>query len=47
VVVDGNLVTSRSPGTALEFGLKLVELLAGKEKMKLVMAQTLAICPDD
>ena len=32
VVVDGNLVTSRGPGTALEFALKLVELLFGKEK---------------
>lgn len=47
VVVDGNLVTSRSPGTALEFALKLVELLAGKEKMMLVKAQTLAVCWDD
>ena len=47
VVVDGNLVTSRSPGTALEFALKLVELMAGKEKMMLVKAQTLAICQDD
>ena len=27
VVVDGNLVTSRGPGTAIEFALKLVELL--------------------
>lgn len=32
VVVDGNCVTSRGPGTALEFSLKLVELLVGKEK---------------
>jgi protein deglycase len=32
VVVDGNLVTSRGPGTAVEFALKLVELLDGKEK---------------
>lgn len=47
VEVDGNLVTSRSPGTALEFALKLVELLAGKEKMMLVKAQTLAVCWDD
>lgn len=27
VVVDGKLVTSRGPGTAFAFGLKLVELL--------------------
>ncbi|MFQ5443816.1 MAG: DJ-1 family glyoxalase III [Nitrospinales bacterium] len=31
VVVDGNIITSRSPGTALEFALKLVELLFGEE----------------
>jgi protein deglycase len=47
VVVDGNLVTSRSPGTALEFALKLVEVLVGKEKMQMVKAQTLAICQGD
>jgi 4-methyl-5(b-hydroxyethyl)-thiazole monophosphate biosynthesis len=29
VVVDGNLVTSRGPGTAIEFGLTLVEQLFG------------------
>ncbi len=33
VVQDGLLVTSQAPGTALEFALRLVELLAGKEKM--------------
>jgi 4-methyl-5(b-hydroxyethyl)-thiazole monophosphate biosynthesis len=32
VVVDGNIVTSRGPGTAIEFALKLVELLFGREK---------------
>ena len=32
VVVDGNIVTSRGPGSALEFSLQLVEQLAGKEK---------------
>ena len=32
VVVDGNCVTSRGPGTALEFSLKLVELLFDTEK---------------
>jgi len=46
VVVDGNLITSRAPGTALEFALKLVEVLAGKEKMELVKAQTMAFCPE-
>ena len=29
VVVDGKVVTSRGPGTAMEFGLALIELLAG------------------
>jgi 4-methyl-5(b-hydroxyethyl)-thiazole monophosphate biosynthesis len=38
VVVDGNVVTSRGPGTALEFALKLVELLYGQEKAKGVAA---------
>jgi len=31
VVVDGSLVTSRGPGTALEFSLELVGLLKGPE----------------
>lgn len=31
VVVDGDLVTSRGPGTALEFALTLAARLAGKE----------------
>lgn len=34
VVVDGNLITSRGPGTALEFALALVEQLYGSEKAK-------------
>ena len=36
VVVDSNCVTSRGPGTALEFALKLVELLYGEEKARAV-----------
>jgi 4-methyl-5(b-hydroxyethyl)-thiazole monophosphate biosynthesis len=32
VVVDGSCVTSQGPATALEFALKLVELLFGEEK---------------
>ncbi|HAP67813.1 MAG TPA: DJ-1 family protein [Nitrospinae bacterium] len=32
VVVDGNIVTSQGPGTAIEFAFKLVELLLGKDK---------------
>lgn len=34
VVVDGNLITSRGPGTALEFALALVEQLYGSEKAR-------------
>lgn len=32
VVVDGNIVTSQGPGTAMEFSLKIVEKLLGKTK---------------
>ena len=42
VVADGNLITSRSPGTALEFALKLVEILFGKDRMEAVNAGVLA-----
>ncbi|XP_055586219.1 protein dj-1beta [Uranotaenia lowii] len=36
VVVDGNLVTSRGPGTAFDFALKLGEILVGLDKVKQV-----------
>jgi 4-methyl-5(b-hydroxyethyl)-thiazole monophosphate biosynthesis len=32
VVTDGKIVTSRGPGTAMDFALQLIELLAGKAK---------------
>jgi 4-methyl-5(b-hydroxyethyl)-thiazole monophosphate biosynthesis len=32
VVEDGNIVTSRGPGTALSFGLAIVARLLNKEK---------------
>ena len=38
VVMDGNCLTSRGPGTAVEFALALVERLYGKEKQKEVAA---------
>jgi len=42
VVVDKNLVTSKSPGTAMEFSIKLVEILAGKEKSIEIAEEVLA-----
>ena len=36
VEVDGNLITSQSPGTAMEFALKLIEVLFGKERLAVV-----------
>ncbi len=41
VVVDGNLITSRGAGTALDFGLALVECLAGKAVAERVAAEIL------
>jgi len=32
VIEDGTVVTSRGPGTALEFSLELVRILAGPDK---------------
>lgn len=42
VVVDGHIVTSQSPGTAMEFSLKLVEILFGRERMDVVNQGVLA-----
>jgi 4-methyl-5(b-hydroxyethyl)-thiazole monophosphate biosynthesis len=44
VVVDGRVVTSQGPGTAMEFSLKLVELFAGRAKMEEVREDILAVC---
>jgi 4-methyl-5(b-hydroxyethyl)-thiazole monophosphate biosynthesis len=32
VVTDGNVITSRGPGTAMEFALTLIEILVGRAK---------------
>ena len=40
VVVNGMCVTSQGPGTAIEMGLKLIELLSSEEKAQSV-AKTL------
>lgn len=48
VVVDGNLVTSRSPGTTFLFALTLVSKLVGDEvkrnrKRKVILGSNLAL----
>lgn len=40
VLVDGNLITSRGPGTSMEFALGIVEKLFGREKA-LELAKTM------
>ena len=42
IVVDGNIITSQGPGTAVEFAFKLVEVLLGKEKVAEVNKGVLA-----
>jgi protein deglycase len=39
VVTDGNIVTSRGPGTAMDFALHLIELLLGREQRDAVEAK--------
>ena len=41
VVVDGNCITSRGPGTAIEFALALIEALYGAEKARSIGQQML------
>ena len=42
VVADGKLITSRGPGTAIDFGLKIVELLLGEEPAAYIRGRLLA-----
>jgi len=32
LVTDGKVITSRGPGTAMDFALQLIEILAGSDK---------------
>ena len=41
VEVDGNIITSRGPGTAMDLALTLIELLEGKDKRAEVNLQLL------
>ncbi len=42
VVIDGRLVTSRGPGTAMEFAMALVEILMGRQKVEEINQGVLA-----
>ena len=42
VEIDGNILTSRGPATAFDFGLALVEALAGKSDAAQIAAETMA-----
>jgi len=42
VVADGNIITSRGPGTAISFSLAIVEKLAGKDVSEKINKATLA-----
>ena len=39
IEIDGNIVTSRGPGTAMDFALTLIEMLEGSEKREEVNQQ--------
>ncbi len=41
IVIDGHCVTAQGPATALPFALKLVEILCGEDKSKMVAQQML------
>jgi 4-methyl-5(b-hydroxyethyl)-thiazole monophosphate biosynthesis len=41
VVIDGNLITSKGPGTAFEFGLAILRIIKGEEEENAVRAKIL------
>lgn len=42
-MVDGNIITSRGPGTAYEFALTIVDKVVGKDKASDV-AKAMLLC---
>ncbi len=42
VVVDGNIITSQGPGTAIEFALAIVGYLIGKTKAERIKRDLIA-----
>ena len=40
---DGNIITGKGPGAAMEFALAVVELLLGKEKVK-ELKEAMCVC---
>jgi len=45
-VVDGHVITSQGPGTSLQFALKMVEKLYGREKAETQAAALLTTLAD-
>jgi len=45
VVVDGKIISSRGPGTAMGFALTIVEVFLGKEKRNEIHGPMLAAAP--
>lgn len=41
VVIDGNIITSKGPGTAFDFALKIVEMLIGESTKEEIKKKTL------